>query len=278
MKKIWFLSGFAAFLLFSACKEKPIEIPDLSVGKRRVLAEEATGVRCSQCPDGAKTLTALQETFKAEGRELIVISIHAAANFSVPYTGNPANLYDFRFPEANAYATNVGALEGFPSAAIDRRLLPNETSTFLNPHTRWEGVIRSEFAKDYGLDIFLDNAFDPATRLLTIKADIVPDQTLSGENRLTVVITQDSIIDLQNEHDVFIPNYVHRHVLRDVITSTDGDIITEPLLAGSIIRKSFTVPIKDTWDEKHCQVVAFVHHGGAPDKEVLQAVEKHAVE
>jgi hypothetical protein len=40
MKKIAFLAGFAGLFLFSACEERPIEIPDLSVGKRRVLVEE----------------------------------------------------------------------------------------------------------------------------------------------------------------------------------------------------------------------------------------------
>ena len=279
MKKIFLLPSLAALSLFSACKERAFEIPDLSVGNRRVLVEEATGVRCSNCPDGAKTLASLQGTFANEGRELIVVSMHAAGNFSKPYTGNPANLYDFRSADAQALATYIGGLEGFPSAAINRKLLPNEPSLFVNPHTRWEGVIRTEFAKDYGLDLFLTNEFDQVTRQLNIKIDIVPDQTLTGDNRITVLITQDSIIDLQNEHEVFKPNYVHRHVLRDIVTAIEGDVITEPLATGAIIHKSFSVTLKPEWAEKHCSVVAFINRGGNPNnKEVLQAAEKHVVE
>lgn len=278
LTNIWATAGFALIFLFASCMEKPIEIPDLSVGKRRVLVEEATGVRCAACPDGAKTLTSLQGTLAAEGRELIVVSMHAAGPFSVPYTGNPANLYDFRSPDAQALSTYIGALEGFPSSAINRRLLPNETSTFVNPHTRWEGVIRSELAKDYGFDIFIANDFNPATRQLNINVDILPDQTIMGENRLTVLITQDSIKDLQNEHDVFKPNYLHRHVLRDMVTNGEGDVITEVLATGTVVHKSFSVILPANWNEKHCSVVAFVHHGGNPDKEVLQAAEQHVVD
>ncbi len=275
MKNIFLLLSAVVLFLVSACEERAIEIPDLSVGKRRVLVEEATGVACSQCPDGAKTLTSLQSTFDAEGRELIVVSIHAAGNFSMPY---PANLYDFRSADAQALAANIGVLEGFPSSSIDRRLLPNETSTFITPLTRWEGIIRTDFAKDFGLDLFVVNEFNSASRELTINVDILPDQTLTGENRLTVLITQDSIVDLQNDKGVFNYNYLHRHVLRDVVTKAEGDVILEQLVSGIVVRKSFKIPLKAEWDEKHCSVVAFVHHGGNPDKEVLQAAEKHVVE
>lgn len=269
------VASLAALSLFSACEEKPIEIPDLSVGKRRAIAEEATGVGCPQCPDGTRTLSNLQNKFEMEGRELIVISVHAAGPFSVPY---PANLYDFRSADAQALANYIGGLEGFPSSSIDRRLLPNETSIFVNPHTRWEGIIRTDLAKDYGLDVLVDTDFDPATRQLGIKIDILPDQNITGENRLTVLITQDSIVDLQNDKGVFNPNYVHRHVLRDIVTSAEGDPILEPLVKATILSKLFSVALPANWDEKHCSVVAIVHHGGNPDKEVLQAAEQHVVD
>jgi hypothetical protein len=275
--KVLATAGFAALLLFSACKEKPIEIPVLSGGTRRVVAEEATGVRCPQCPDGTRTLTSLQQTFKAEGRELIVISIHAAQNFSVPWSSSQ---YDFRSPDAQALVGTIGPLEGFPSSAIDRRLLANETSTFVNPHTRWEGVIREDFAKDYGLEVAIDNNYNPATRQLGIylDLDVYGSKTLTGENYLTVLITQDSIVDVQDDKGVLNPNYVHRHILRDVVSNAGGDLILETLSPGVSVRKDFAVTLPVGWDEKHCSVVAFVHHGGNPDKEILQAAEAHVID
>jgi hypothetical protein len=272
MKKFFPLLTLAAIFAFSACKEAPIEIPDLKGGKRRVLVEEVTGVGCPNCPDGTRTLTNLQGTFKAEGRELIVVSIHAAGNFSVPY---PSSKVDFRNAEAQALVGSIGVLEGFPCAAVDRRLLPDETTTFVTPHTRWEGIIRADFAQDFGLDMFIENNFNPSTRMLDIKVDLLPDQILSGDLRLTVLITEDSIIDAQLDKGVFNPNYVHRHALRDVVTNVDGNPIGETLNQGSFVRRSFSVPLKPEWSAKHCSVVAFVHRNGSPNKEVLQAAERH---
>jgi hypothetical protein len=276
-KTLFWIAPFALFA-FAACEEKPIEIPDLKVGKRRVLVEEITGVGCSNCPKGAKTLTNLQSTFKADGRELIVVSIHAAGDFSEPYTGNPANLYDFRSADAQALANFVGAVEGYPTAAINRLLLPNETSTFLTPHTRWEGIVRAEFGKDYGLGLFVGNTYEPTTRRLDISVDILPDQTILGDHRLTVLITQDSIADLQNDNNVYVTNYIHRHVLRDAVSKADGDAIGEPLTGGAVIRKTYSLNLPAEWDEKHCSVVAYLHRTGNPDKEVLQAAESYVVD
>lgn len=277
MKKVLFLLASAAVLLSLSCEERPIEIPNLSSGIRRVLVEEATGVGCSQCPDGARTLTNLQATFKAEGRQLIVVSLHAAGPFSVPY---PASQYDFRSADAQALANFIGGLEGFPSSSINRTLLTNENFIFINPHTRWEGVIRAEFAQDFGLEVLIDNEFNPASRELKINVDVdaLPGINLKGDPYLTVLISQDSIVDLQNDSDVFYPNYVHRHVMRDVVSNTGGDLISEALPAGASVRRSYSVTLPATWDEHHCSVVAFVHYGGIPDKEVLQAAERYIIE
>jgi hypothetical protein len=277
MKKTLFFSILFFASLFFSCDERPIEIPDLSGGIRRVLVEEATGVACSQCPDGARTLTNLQSTFKAEGRQLIVVSVHAAGPFSVPY---PASQYDFRSADAQALANFIGQLEGFPSSAVNRELLPNEISTFINPHTRWEGVIRGEFSEDYGLEVLIDNEYNVASRELKINVDVdaLPGVLVEGNPFLTVLITQDSIVDLQNDSDVFVPGYVHRHVLRDVVSNAVGDPLTEPLTEGSTIRRTYSVVLPANWDEHHCSVVAFVHYGGTPSKEVLQAAEKYIIE
>lgn len=277
MKNVFLFIALAACSMFSACKERPVELTNLSLGIRRVIAEEATGVRCPQCPDGTRTLTSLQQSFKAEGRELIVVSIHAAANFSVPFASNK---YDFRSPDAQALAGTIGPLEGFPSSAIDRRFLPNEISTFINPHTRWEGVMREDFSKDYGLEVLIDNDFNETTRQLNIDVDIdlFPGQSLSGENYLTVLITQDSIVDTQDDKGVINLNYLHRHVLRDVVSNPGGDLITETISSDITVRRSFSLTLPAAWEAKHCSVVAFVHHGGNPDKEVLQAAEAHVIE
>ncbi len=275
MKNIFTFPLLALVLLtlVMGCKEQPLTIPELTVGKRHVLVEELTGVRCQNCPDGTRELISLQNQLGAEN--LIVVSIHAAGNYSDPYTTVPANQYDFRFPDAQAMADYIGEAEGFPTAAVDRRLIDGNTSLFVF-RTTWTGLIADDLAKDYGLGLFLNDDYDPATRQLNIALNIAPEKTLPGENRLTVVITQDSIVDVQQDGAVRKPAYIHRHVLRQIVTAPTGDLISEPLTANGLVRKNYSVILPETFDDKHCTVVAYVHRGGATDKEVLQ-VEEAAV-
>lgn len=274
MKNSLFYFCLATLISIAACKEQPILIPDptLNVSKRTVLVEEVTGVRCQNCPIGSQTLVALQQQYGAD--RLVVVSIHAAGNFSVPYSSSQI---DFRTAETQELANYIGSLEGFPTASINRKLLPNETSIFITPHTRWGAEVAQDLLLDPSLAITLQNTFDPNTRALKIQVDLLPDQSITGEQRLTVLITQDSISDPQLDGNTLIPNYIHRHVVRDVVSAPSGDLISEPLEAGQLLKKTYNVSLPANWEAKHCSVIAFVHHGAA-DKEVLQATEKHVME
>ncbi len=275
MKQILSFSAFLAALFLLGCEEKPIVIPDLQAGARKVLVEELTGVRCQNCPDGARELLGLQATFGKEN--LIIVSVHAAGSFSVPYTSNPANQYDFRFEKATEMANFIGVAEGYPTASINRQLLAGGMSLF-SPRSAWPGMVADEFNEDFGLDLFLNTTYNQTSRQLDLSLNLAPAATLAGENRVTVMITQDSIVDVQLDGTTKVPNYIHRHVLRHIVTKADGEIISEPLKAGDLVNKTFSVTLDPAWDAKHCSVIAFVHHGGNPDKEVLQVVEKHVVE
>jgi thiol-disulfide isomerase/thioredoxin len=241
-----------------------------------VLVEEATGVRCPNCPVGTQTLVALQQQYGKD--KLIVVSLHAAsANFLVPFASSQ---YDFRSSEVQELASYIGPQEGLPTAAINRRILPTEISPFITPHTRWGGEVAQDLQQDASMAISIANNFDPASRALNIKVDILPDQALSGEFRLTVLIAQDSIRDPQLNGNTLVSNYVHRHIARDIVSAPSGDVITEAFEAGSLITRNYTVTLPDGptgFDEKHCSVVAFVHRGGNANKEVLQAAEKYVI-
>ncbi|MBC7777561.1 MAG: Omp28-related outer membrane protein [Phycisphaerae bacterium] len=273
MKSTLFFLFPAALLFLAACKEQPIIIPDpsLNVTGRTVLVEEITGVRCQNCPTGSQTLVALQQQYGAD--KLVVVSLHAAGGFSIPYS----NQEDYRSTETQELANYIGGFLGFPAASIDRRLLPNEASIFITPHTRWGGEVAQGLQAEPSLAITVENTFNPSSRALSIKVGILPAQLLAGEHRLTVLITQDSIIGQQLNGTTLIPNYVHRHMVRDVVTAPSGDILLAPLGVGQLVSKTYNVSLPDTWEAKHCSVIAFVHRGGA-DKEVLQVTEKHVVE
>lgn len=277
MKKIVYVLLFAA--IFSGCEEKWVVItPDSNSGgnnpgeqKRIVLAEELTGVRCPNCPEGTDALVALDKQY---GEQLVVVSIHAALGYDQPYNNS---LYDFRTSKGTELANYIGSAFFFPTAAINRRILPPETEPYL-PRQQWAGIIGEELEKPLSVSIDLKTTYDAGSRKLDISADITPAEDLSGEHRITVMITQDSIVDVQKVELVTVTNYVHRHVLRSIVTQATGDIIAEPLVANNTIKKTFTLNLPAAWEAKHCSVVAFVHRGGDPNKEVLQAAEKHVIE
>jgi hypothetical protein len=274
MKKLLFLLCPVA-LLFAACDEQPVPIPDpnLNVTGRNVLVEEVTGVRCPNCPDGSRALLGLQAQHGSS--RVVVISVHAAGNFSVPYS---SSLYDFRSPEIQEMANYVGSLEGFPTAAINRRKLTGEATPFITPSNRWGGEVLEDLGIDPSINITLHNDFDAATRKLNIKADLLADKDWGDSLRISVLITQDSIVDAQIDGSVFMQNYVHRHLLRDVVSAPSGDPIGEPLLLGSILSRTYEVALPADWDAKHCSVVAFIHYDGENSKEVLQVTEEHVIE
>ena len=288
MNKIFFLLAAAWGLALWSCSEKqeyilPSDVPVIVVGAtdtsdtpsdsliRRVVVEELTGVRCPNCPEGTATLVGLGDQY---GEQLIVVSIHAAVGYDQPYAESK---YDFRTADGTSMANFIGAAQGFPSAAVNRRIVPPETEAYL-PRTAWAGIIGEELVEVPQIDIKLKNTYTGASRKLDIDVDLIPTVDLSGEHRLTVLITQDSIVDYQKVNLEKVPNYVHRHVMRDILTQPTGDIISEALVQDVVVKKNFSINLPAGWDEKHCSVVAFVHHGTTPDKEVLQAAEAHVIQ
>jgi hypothetical protein len=259
-----------AAVALNACKEVPVTIPELSVGERKVLAEELTGVRCPNCPDGTATLVSLSDQL---GDNLVVVSIHAAPGYDVPFSESQ---YDFRTADGTAMANFIGTASFYPTAAINRRIVPPETQPYL-PRAIWSGIISEELAKPPVVGVFLNAEFDAASRKLDVEVTIAPEATLYGEHRLTVLITQDSIVDYQKKGLEKIPDYVHRHVLRDILSQPTGDVIEEALSPSASVVKNYSFTLPADWDERHCNVVAFVHHGTSPDKEVLQVEEVHVI-
>lgn len=263
-KRIFFLSILAATVL-SACKEERIPIPSLSSGPRKVLVEELTGVRCPNCPDGTKELISLQNLYGKEN--LIVVGVHAASFYSVPYSNSK---YDFRNDTVQAMADFLGQPLGFPTAAVNRFQKDGENTLFLLRST-WAGLIAEEFGRDFGLGLYVSNEFNALTRQLSISVNIAPEQRIDHEARLSVYVLQDSIVDPQVDKLTKIDDYTHRYVLRRILSKPDGDVLGSSMERGAVVQRQYATTLPESWPARHCSVVAFVHRSGAPDKLVLQA-------
>ena len=278
--KLLFSSLIAIAALWSGCKEKAPVIPELVVGDRKVLVEELTGVGCQNCPAGAEELRVLGETL---GDNLIVVSLHNAASFDQPF---PESRYDFRSEDCKAVANYiyVNGDPGAPAASVDRRAVTlniggGQTETNIFVHRPWTGVINSSASTEPQLGLFLAKKYTEADRKLEITVNVSPDIPQTGEIRLSVYITEDSIVDLQRNGTVIIPDYVHRHVFRDAVSAPTGDDISAALNEALPFFRTYSVTLPEAWVAKHCSIVAFIHkHGDTFNREILQADEIHVID
>ncbi len=237
---------------------------------RQVLLEEFTGVRCVNCPAASQHIQELKGLY---GDQLIVVAIHTGF-FSPPY---PESQYDFRTSDGDNILSLMGEPFGYPSAVVDRKLFDGEADLQLG-QTQWAGYIAQEAAKEPLLRISTEHSFNPANRNVSITLDIRPSEDIPAEDvRANVAVTESGIIDAQLTPEGKVDDYEHKNVFRGMLTNYDGNLITEPLLAGETVSLTYSGRLEASWVPENCWLVAFVSLGGQ-QKDVLQAVEVPVVE
>lgn len=233
--------------------------------QRNVLIEEFTGVRCVNCPAGAQAIEAL---LNQHGDRLVAISIHAGF-FAPPY---PESQFDFRTPAGTQILTLLGEPLGYPTAVVNRRKFPGEFDLQLG-QSQWPGFVQQELALPPKVKLAINRTFNPTTRDLTVDVSILPQETLpSSDVRLSVAILEDKISDYQLTPSGKQADYIHKHVLRGLLTNADGNLLQEPMEAGTRFCKRYTTTIPEAWKAADCKIVAFVSLGGT-SKEVLQVLQ-----
>ncbi len=231
--------------------------------QRQVLIEEFTGIRCVNCPAGAAAIKALRDQ---HGDRLVVLSIHAGF-FSPPYN---ESRYDFRTTAGDRLLDLLGAPLGYPSAVIDRKLFQGENDLQLGQGL-WPGFVNQQLSGEAAVRIDLQPAFEAGSRQLTVDVSIYVDREIREEDiRLSLALTENGIRDVQLAPEGKVADYRHDHVLRTMITNTDGNPLREALTPGAVISKRYELILEDGWLPENCQLVGFVHRGGTV-QEVLQA-------
>lgn len=249
--------------------------PSITIEKtdRVVLIEEFTGVQCVNCPQGSAEINALAQTY---GQNLIAVSIHGGT-FSDPY---PDSQYDFRTPDGNDLIGYLNAPStgpaGYPAAVINRKSHNGPGQDRAVFQSSWSGIIGNEVQQKADVQIEMNKSYDAATRVLTINPTLFFQEAVSGEVHFTALITQDSIIDVQLDQDGKVPDYAHRHVLRDVITASySGDVVGTDIPKDATENVNYTYTIPNDWDVSKCYIVVFVNRNDGSTIDVLQAAEAH---
>lgn len=244
--------------------ENPIEVTPVDSQQRQVLIEEFTGVRCVNCPAGSAAIEGLLADY---GQRLVAISIHAGS-FAPPYPDSE----DFRTDEGTNLLSYLGAPLGYPTAVVNRKKFEGEFDLQLG-RTQWPGFIVDELGSPPKVKIDIQNAYSDEDRRLEVKVTLYVEENIAeDEVHISVAITENDIQELQltPSSGTPDPNYKHKHVLRDMLTTYNGDRIDEALTAGAVIEKNYTMTLPTGWVAENCEVVAFVNFDG-DNKEVLQA-------
>lgn len=263
-------------LVLTPCFLKAQEYVSTEPQNRNVIIEEFTGRNCQFCPDGHRIANSLMN---ANPGRVWAVNIHAGSYAPTTYPNMNTN------DGATIDATTNDF--GYPSGLINR-----STATALG-RSQWVEYTNTQLAQAAEVNIAGFATLDYSTRTVEITVETYyTSSSAQSKNYLTIMMLQDSIIGSQvgssyNPTQIMNGQYVHQHVLRDVITSTWGDEIS-PTTAGTLITKNYTYQIPEVIgspngvevDLNNILFVAFIteKYEGTPTRPVLNVCEIDGLE
>ena len=199
---------------------------------RNVILEEFTGRNCGYCTDGHRI--ANQIMAQNPGR-VWAINVHTGGYAPTSYPNFNTT--------ASATIISGFSVSGYPSGVVNR--------TTSSDRGQWSGQTNPQLNQASECNVAGIARINPDTRVATITVEVYYTGNSSyDENYLTVAMLQDSILGSQSDYGNYNPTqwlngqYVHMHVLRDVITPTWGEAIS-PTSAGTLITKTYEYQIPE---------------------------------
>lgn len=286
-----FLAVPAAVLLFASCQEKGPLIDFLPPAKdtsytaaveapqqRVVLIEEFTGVTCPQCPAGHR---ALKSILAANAGRVAIVGIQPIGNAqSRPF--NKDGIVTRRDNRTQA-GTDIGSaiyggVAALPQAGIDRMADGGAVSA-LFLRTDWSTRVDERKAMGTKANVSISTEFSSSTRQAAVTVKVAYTDAVSMQQRLTVAITENKVIDVQElgEAPGHEDDYDHEHVLRDILTTATGSSILNGMTtipAGQVYERTFIYTVPPDFNPDNMNVVAYVSNNEPTNQDVVQAAEK----
>ncbi len=247
-----------------------------SVIYKKVLVEDFTGHKCGNCPAAAAELKNLENTY---AEKIIPVAIHAGfyAKTNATYTTN------FQTTEGDDYDLQFGnSAAGNPNGLINR--MGYGSASFIRQWSSWNSEIAQQLNIPAKFQLKIKNNFNTTTKLLTTDITVKALSNLSGQYKLVVILTEDSIVAEQLDYSKpsgsqFIPNYEFNHVFRGSLNSSWGETIFNTTINAndSIIKTYSNYAINNSYKSKKCHVVAYVYDANSSSStyyEVMQAEEE----
>jgi len=245
-----------------------------STTSRQVLVEDYTGHKCGNCPYAAYHLDTLLSG--TNGSKIVPIAVHAGF-FALVSSG----LYSTNYQTATGTAWDTQfnmSGQGNPSGMVDREGYPSGN---WQAYTAWDALISNTLSISNEMNIKITNYYSCSSRIDSTVIETNYLQALDSTFMLSVILTEDSIIDNQ---EIYIPqgsgninnipNYQFDHLLRGSFNNVWGDTLS---MGTQVINSTFTKTYKldlstmPVLSDKHCNVVAFVYN--AANYQVVQAMK-----
>ena len=227
---------------------------------RRVLLEEFTGMHCPNCPAGHKVANEIRSYYP---EDCFLVNIHAG-NLAVPSPGE----VNLRSAYGDALATQAG-VTGIPSASIGRHLFPGQSSMAIVDRDSWLENVEELLGMETYVNIGAEASIDWQSRELEVRVQLYyTGDSPEAENHIHVVLLQNNVEGTQdgseaNPDQVLANgNYLHQHVLRDLLTGIEGDAVGTTV-AGSLVQRTYSMVLPETLNQldldiMQLQVLAFV--------------------
>jgi hypothetical protein len=221
---------------------QPAEVPTL----KNILIEEFTGIHCSYCPGGHRIINNISN---AIGNRFSAYCNHTG-NLAIPNDGEP----DFRTPAATAFFAEQGG-QGMPSGNFHRQFFPTSISgsAYNIPLANWTETVKKYMLNDTAsVNLSMAATLDTVTRVLTVNIKGYFTKPVDAKLLLNIVLTENFQIGAQlGSADN--PNYVHRHILRDMLTgSVWGDTLTRTETNRFDTTYTYTVP--QNYNNRACNI------------------------
>lgn len=240
MKKL-FLSMALSVLAFTLFAQTPT-IVSTAVQNRHLVFEEYTGVNCGYCPVGHEWLGEIAGYYP----ETVIINIHQ---------GVYAARYTTQWGDALAAQTN---LSGYPAFTMNRKT--NSNCKVVNYYSNNVNVNSDAYTlinTVSPVNVAATAELDVLTRIMTIHVEVYYTAAVNqAGSSLNVALLQDNIkgpqANYENANASQITSdgqYMHMHMLRDLITGQWGETIaanTDGVIpAGTFVSRDFTYTLPE---------------------------------
>ena len=219
------------------------------------LIEEFTSNSCTYCPYGINTIKSLL----ALRDDVAMAAIH----------GNQSAVDPCNTAQCDTLFSYMGA-GGFPYAAFNRSTGWEDDENIAsgigyNPqYQQMAAEAMSEFLDHLAeapsfATININSKIDAETNVATITIDgqITPDfaEMMGNDAKLTVYLTEDSIIYRQLNLGTWNANFQHDHVFRVALGSVFGNALN---IDGETFKNEFVYTLPASWKQDKMEVIAFI--------------------